>query len=130
MSDESPKQFLEELKQSIFRRRIGQIALAIVLAEAIIRYLNALTWYVVIPVISNGLKGHTESVLFPGQRTFPWDRLAGSTLEIIVAILFVFYANRWMYGLNRPRKVDEMDAEQSPEPLTANPAEAGLSLDK
>src|SRR5690349_19997102 len=80
MSDESPKQFLEELKQSIFRRRIGQIALAIVLAEAIIRYLNALTWNVVSPIISNGLKGHTESVLFPGQRTFPWDRLAGSTL--------------------------------------------------
>jgi hypothetical protein len=42
MSDESPRGFLAELKHSICRRRIGQIALAIVLAEACVRYLNAL----------------------------------------------------------------------------------------
>jgi large-conductance mechanosensitive channel len=130
MSDESPKKLLEELKHSIFRRRIGQIALAIVLAEASIRYLNALIWYLVIPVLSNGLKGHTESVLFGSERTFPWDRLAGSTLEIIAAILFVFYANRWMYGLNRPRKIEEIEGNDSSESTIVPQTESALSAEK
>jgi large-conductance mechanosensitive channel len=127
MSDESPKKFIEELKQSIFRRRVGQIALAIVLAEASIRYLNALIWFFIIPVISNILKGHTESVLFASQRTFPWDRLAASTLEIVAAVLFVFYANRWMYGLNRPRNLEEIETSDSPEMLTIPQTESAPS---
>jgi hypothetical protein len=56
------------------------------------------------------LKGQTESVLFKSERTFPWDRLSASTLEIIAAIIFVFYANRWMYGLNRPRQAEEIES--------------------
>jgi large-conductance mechanosensitive channel len=130
MSDDSPQKFLEELKHSIFRRRIGQIALAIVLAEASIRYLNALIWFLVIPVISNGLKGHTESVLFASQRAFPWDRLAASTLEIIAAILLVFYANRWMYGLNRPRTIEDIEPSDGSEPAVVPQTEAGLSAEK
>jgi len=39
--DDSPREFLDGLKLTIFRRRIGQIALAVVLAEACIRYLNS-----------------------------------------------------------------------------------------
>lgn len=127
MSDESPKKLVEELKQSIFRRRVGQIALAIVLAEASIRYLNALIWFLVIPVISHVLKGRTESVLFESQRTFPWDRLMASTLEIVAAVLFVFYANRWMYGLNRPRKHEEIETTDSPDTLAMPPAESAPS---
>jgi large-conductance mechanosensitive channel len=114
MIDGSPDGFLAELKHSIFRRRIGQIALAIVLAEACIRYLNALVWYLVLPIISNVLKDQTESVLFKSERTFPWDRLFASTLEILAAIIFVFYANRWMYGLNRPRHPEELESDGFP----------------
>ena len=130
MSDDSPRKLLDELKQSIFRRRIGQIALAIVLAEATIRYLNALIWDVVIPLISNVLKGHTESVLFKSERTFPWDRLAASTLEIIGAILFVFYANRWMYGLNRPRHPGGIYENDPSDSLQMDPSETALSPEK
>ena len=123
MSDGTPNGFLAELKHSIFRRRIGQIALAIVLAEACIRYLNALVWYLVLPIISNVLKGQTESVLFKSERTFPWDRLFASTLEILATVIFVFYANRWMYGLNRPRQAEEIESDSfSPIPETESAA--------
>ncbi len=76
------------------------------------------------PIISNVLKGHTESVLFKSQRTFPWDRLFASTLEIITAIIFVFYANRWMYGLNRPRHPEEIAKEDIPNAVLAAETES------
>jgi large-conductance mechanosensitive channel len=100
---ESPRQFVDGLKSTIFRRRIGQIALAVVLAEACIRFLNAFVWFFVIPVISNALKGHTESVLFKEQRIFPWEQLAGQLIDFAVALAFVYFANRWIMNLSRQR---------------------------
>jgi large-conductance mechanosensitive channel len=108
MADGSPAQFIDELKGAIIRRRIGQIALAVVLAEACIRYLNSLVWYLIVPLIANIVQGRTESVLFRAPRTFPWQQLTGSTLEFIVAIVFVFYVNRWIHGLSRPRSEEEI----------------------
>jgi hypothetical protein len=122
--DDNPKQFIDELRLAIVRRRIGQIALAVVLAEECIRYLSAIVWYLIIPVIAGLLEGHTESVLFPSQRnrSIPWLQLFGSTLELVTAIIFVFYVNRWLYGRNRPRQHPEDDVwrrkrpdEQEPE---------------
>jgi large-conductance mechanosensitive channel len=107
--DESPRQFLDGLKLTIFRRRIGQIALAVVLAEACIRYLSALVWYLIIPVISNLLENHTESVIFANRRSFPWEQLAGSTIEFATVLIFVYFVNRWIYNLSRPRR-DEHSA--------------------
>jgi hypothetical protein len=100
---DSPRQFIDGLKLTIFRRRIGQIALAVILAESCIRYLDALVWLLVIPAISNVLESHTESVLFKNRRTFPWEQLAGNTIEFASALVFVYFANRWIYGLNQPR---------------------------
>ena len=81
--DDTPKAFLEELRSSLLRKRVGQIALAVVLAEAAWRLVSSLTWYLIIPLIARGLRGNTESVLFAGStnRPFPWENLFGSLLE-------------------------------------------------
>jgi large-conductance mechanosensitive channel len=118
--DDTPRQFIDELRLAIVRRRIGQIALAVVLAEECIRYLSAIVWYLVIPMIAGLLEGHTESVLFQSQRNrnFPWLQLFGSTLEFVAVIIFVFYVNRWLYGRNRPRRhpdEEEIRKEQAAE---------------
>jgi large-conductance mechanosensitive channel len=113
--DDSPTEFLDGLKLTIFRRRIGQIALAVVLAESCIRYLNSLVWYLVIPIISNVLANHTESVLLENRRKFPWEQLAGNTLDFAAALIFVYFANRWIYNLSRPRPSEpETDAAKIP----------------
>jgi|HubBroStandDraft_2_1064218.scaffolds.fasta_scaffold702319_2 hypothetical protein len=123
---DSPSQFIDGLKLTIFRRRIGQIALAVILAESCIRYLNALVWFLVIPAISNVLESHTESVLFKNRRTFPWEQLTGNTIEFISALVFVYFANRWIYGLNQPRHDEPVtDAEAiSPTGSTVNGADS------
>ena len=119
---DSPRQFLDGLKSTIFRRRIGQIALAVVLAQACIRFLNALVWYFVIPVISNALNGHTESVLFKERRTFAWEPLMGNFIDFAVALAFVYFANRWiMNSASRPPGVNGQTSESSS--VADNPSE-------
>jgi len=115
--DDTPRQFLDELKFAIVRRRIGQIALAVVLAEESIRYLNTLVWYLIIPIIANVLQTHTESVLFQTRHSFNWDPLAGATIEFLTAIVFVFYVNRLIHGRNKPRPREELH-RQDHEPVT------------
>lgn len=114
-TEPSPRELIDGLKLTIFRRRIGQIALAVVLAEACIRYLNTLVWYVVIPLVSNVLATHTESVLFENRRNFQWEAIIGNTLDFAAALIFVYFANRWIYNLSRPRRrKTELDAEALP----------------
>jgi large-conductance mechanosensitive channel len=134
--DESPRQFLDGLKLTIFRRRIGQIALAVVLAEACIRYLSALVWYLIIPLIANLLENHSESVIFASRRSFPLEQLAGSTIEFATVLVFVYFVNRWIYNLSRPRRAelltddeaalptDEVDGDAS---LNKTPGESGVA---
>jgi large-conductance mechanosensitive channel len=97
--DDTPGHFIQELRSSLLKKRAGQIALAVILAEACLRFLNALTWFLVVPIIAAGLKGHTESVLFETQTRapFPWQPLFGSTLDFAIALIFVFYLNRWIH---------------------------------
>lgn len=97
--DDTPGQFLQELRSSLLKKRAGQIALAVILAEACLRFLNALTWFLVVPIIAMVLKGHTESVLFETQTRapFPWQPLLGSLLDFAIALIFVFYLNRWIH---------------------------------
>jgi large-conductance mechanosensitive channel len=97
--DDTPGHFVQELRSSLLKKRAGQITLAVILAEACLRFLNALTWFLVVPIIANVLKGHTESVLFETQTRapFPWQPLFGSVLDFAVALIFVFYLNRWIH---------------------------------
>jgi large-conductance mechanosensitive channel len=112
--DDTPRQFIDELKFAILGRRIGQIALAVVLAEECIRLLNALVWYLIVPLIANLLHGNSESLLFASHRNFPWLQLIGSFLEFVTTIVFVFYANRLIHGRNRPRRNDEVEEAGQP----------------
>ena len=75
-----------ELKFAILRRRFGQIALAVVLAEESIPFLSALVWNLLMPRDSNRLEGRTESLSPPSRRV----QLMGATLEFITALVFVF----------------------------------------
>jgi large-conductance mechanosensitive channel len=95
--DDTPGHFIQELRTSILRKRVGQIALAVVLAEACLRFLNALTWFLIVPLIGDLLDRHTESVLFVTPRPFPLQQLTGSVLDFGLAVIFVFYLNRWIH---------------------------------
>ena len=107
--DDTPKGFLVELKSTILKKRVGQVALAVVLAEACIRFLNSLVWFLVLPIISLLTNGHTESVLFETKPAFPLERLVAAVLEFGAAIIFVFYLNRWIHG---PRPQPTLESEQ------------------
>jgi large-conductance mechanosensitive channel len=117
--DDTPKGFLGEFKSATLKKRVGQIALAVVLAEACLRFLDSLVWFLVLPIISSLLKGHTESVLFETKSAFPFDRLFAAILEFGAAIIFVFYVNRWIRGTTptprvtptQDRRVGDLDPE-------------------
>jgi len=112
--DDTPQAFIEELRSSLLRRRVGQIALAVVLAEAAWHLVSSLTWYLIIPLIGKALRGNTESVLFPSatSRPIPWENLFGSLLEFGLVVILVFYLNRWVQ--RRPTPVtttEDVDPE-------------------
>jgi len=113
--DNSPREFAHELRSAVLKKRVGQIALAVVLAEACIRFLNSLIWFLVIPIVASLLQGHTESVFFQNKLIFPWEQLFGSLLEFILAIVFVFYVNRWIRGsLPKPSAPEEAQVFEPP----------------
>jgi large-conductance mechanosensitive channel len=118
--DDTPRHFVEELKSSIFKKRVGQIALAVVLAEACLRFLNAVTWFLVVPAVGNVLNGHTESVLFDTKQPFPVQQLFGSLLDFGLAIIFVFYVNRWVN-----KKPLDSDSRALTEPATSSAESSG-----
>jgi large-conductance mechanosensitive channel len=113
--DDTPKAFLEELRSAVMKKRVGQIALAVVLAEAAWGLLRSLVWYLIIPVISKALEGHTESVFFESSmhKPIPWQSLFGSVLEFLLTILAVFYLNRWIHQRPKLKNVDESNPEYS-----------------
>jgi large-conductance mechanosensitive channel len=113
--DDTPKDFLEELRSSLLRKRVGQIALAVVLAQAAWRLVTALVWYAIIPIIGKSLRGNTESVLFTGATThpFPWDNLFGSLLEFTLTVILAFYLNRWIQRKPAPVAMENADSEYS-----------------
>lgn len=96
--DDTPKAFLEELRTSILRKRVGQIALAVVLAQAVWRLIGALTWNLLMPLLGKFFNGNTESVLLKRYRDdpIPWENLAGSLIEFVFTVIVVFYLNRWI----------------------------------
>jgi large-conductance mechanosensitive channel len=112
--DDTPKAFIEEFRSSILKKRVGQIAIAVVLAEAVWRLLNAFTWYLIMPIIGRVVEGQTESVLLPRSSGRPilWENLFGSLLEFLLTIIVVFYANRWTHT-KPPSSVENVEAEYS-----------------
>lgn len=112
--DDTPKAFIEEFRSAILKKRVGQIAIAVVLAEAVWRLLTAFTWYLMMPIIYRFMDGQTESVLLPRSSGRPilWENLFGSTLEFLLTIIVVFYANRWTH--TKPHSVeDKVEPEYS-----------------
>jgi len=113
--DDTPKAFLEELRVSVLKKRVGQIALAVVLAQAVWRFISSLTWYLIIPLIGRVLEGHTESVLFERATAhpIPWETLFGSLLELLLTVIVVFYMNRWIQQKSREAVVEDIATEYS-----------------
>jgi large-conductance mechanosensitive channel len=107
--DENPKAFLEELRSGILKKRVGQIALAVVLAQAVWRLLNAFTWYVLVPIIGKAISGRTESVLFESAARLPfqWESIIGSLLEFTLTVILVFYLNRWIKNRSHWRPLQQ-----------------------
>jgi large-conductance mechanosensitive channel len=110
--DDSPRAFAQEFRFAILRKRVGQIALAVVFAEACIRFLNSLIWFLVVAIVASLLNGHTESVLFRDRLVFPWEQLFGSLLEFILAVVFVFYVNRWIRGSSPKPRSEEANVSR------------------
>ena len=111
--DDTPAALVEEFRTALLRKRVGQIALAVVLAQAAWRFINSLVWYCIIPVLGKALQGHTESVLFESatQNPFPWERLFGAVLEFALTLILAFYLNRWIH--KRPKVVEEIPEEHT-----------------
>ncbi|MFZ3343144.1 MAG: MscL family protein [Terriglobales bacterium] len=111
--DDTPKAFVEELRSSLLKKRVGQIALAVVLAQAVWRLVSALTWYLIVPLIGKWLNGNTESVLFSSGsgRPLPWENLFGSLLEFVLLVTVVFYLNRWVQRKPSPTTTLDVDEE-------------------
>jgi large-conductance mechanosensitive channel len=110
--DDTPKAFIEEFRSAILKKRVGQIAIAVVLAEAVWRLLTAFTWHLIMPIIGRFMQGQTESVFLPRSSGRPilWENLFGSILEFLLTIIVVFYANRWIH--TKPHIVEDNEPGQ------------------
>ncbi|HEY4901082.1 MAG TPA: MscL family protein [Terriglobales bacterium] len=109
--DDTPNGLIGELRASVLKKRVGQIALAVVLAEAALRLVSNLTWYLIIPIIGKSLRGHTESVLFEAASSNPirWDSIFGTLLEFVLVVIVVLFLNRWIQ--RKPSGPTEQDPE-------------------
>ena len=105
--DDTPRAFIEEFRSAILKKRVGQIAIAVVLAQAVWRLINAFTWFLIMPIIGRFVERQTESVLFPRSSGTPisWENLFGSVLEFLFTIILAFYANRWIH--TKPTRVED-----------------------
>jgi large-conductance mechanosensitive channel len=99
--DDTPKALWGELQSSIVRTSIGRIALAVVLAQAVLNFIRTFVWNLLMPIVANLLHHQSESVLFERYRNEPirWDYLFNSLLQLVLAVIFVLFVNRWI----RPR---------------------------
>lgn len=95
--DDTPKAFIEELRSAVLRKRVGQIALAVVLAQAIWRLLNSFTWFLLMPIVRRFLEGQNPSVLSGSAGLISWDKVLGSVMEFLLTVVVIFYLNRWIH---------------------------------
>ncbi len=126
---DTPKGLWNELQLSILRTSIGRIALAVVLAQAVLGFIRTFVWYLFMPIVAEFLHHQSESVLFEKYRDSPlrWDYLFNSLLQLVLAVVFVLFVNRWI----RPKPAtlsaeDELTEEHtSDEPSACGDLRAG-----
>ena len=130
--DDNPRAFLEDLKHSVFRRSVGRIALAVVLAMAVIRFITNLTWYLLLPVLDTFLR-QSGSVLFAKREPFPAVQLVGSVMEFAGAIIAIYYLNRWIQKkrTTTSHAAEQLDLsfKQKEEPLLEAAAAPAVQVD-
>jgi large-conductance mechanosensitive channel len=119
--DETPRGLLTEFRATVLKKRVGQIALAVLLAQAALQLITTLTWYLIIPAFAKLLRGQTESVLFEKSADSPvhWDTVFGSVLIFLLVLILVLYLNRWIQ--RRSKLADETPTDVAvleDEPLT------------
>jgi large-conductance mechanosensitive channel len=121
--DDTPGGLVEEFRAALLRKRVGQIALAVVLAQAAWRFINSLVWYCIIPAVGKTFQGHTESVLFETatHNPFPWKPLFGAALEFTLTLILVFYLNRWIHRRPATAQVTPEEYTSTGEPTTLEP---------
>jgi large-conductance mechanosensitive channel len=107
--DDSPKAFVEEFRSAILKKRVGQIALAVILAFSIWRLVYAVVYFLVVPVIGTLLFSHSTSILFD-SRTYQigYTQLFGALLEFVSMVIVVFYLNRWIHKRPRPAYKEDL----------------------
>jgi hypothetical protein len=101
MDDSTPQAFLSSFRSDLLRRRVGFVALAVMLALACLQLLNNLVWYLLIPLFAR-LIAHSGSVMFDDrQLIFPTQQLMASITQFALAVVAVYYLNRWLVGRRR-----------------------------
>jgi large-conductance mechanosensitive channel len=120
--DDTPKALWAELQSRIVRTSIGRIALAVVLAQAVLSFIRVLVWNLLMPIVANLLHHQSESVLFERYRNEPirWDYLFNSLLQLVLAVMFVLFVNRWIRP--RPSTLNangDISEEQTPDEQSA-----------
>lgn len=115
--DDTPRGLVQELRTSLLKKRVGQIALAVLLAEAALQLITTLTWYLIIPLLGKLLHGQTESVLFEKSAESPirWETLFGSVLVFVLTVIVVLYLNRWIQRRPVASKILDSDSLASEE---------------
>jgi large-conductance mechanosensitive channel len=110
--NDTPGAFLAEFRRSVLKRRIGWIAIAIILAQAILRLMSGVTYYFIVPVLGRMFGGNSDSVLFKGTSDpLPFPKLFGTLLEFGLTIVVVFYLNLWALGKPLPGPANSMEEE-------------------
>lgn len=117
--NDTPRDLVAEFRRSVLKRRIGWIVIAIILAQAILRLVGGVTYYLIVPVLGRMFGGNSNSVLFKDpSNPLPFPQLFGTLLEFGLTIIVVFYLNLWALGkpLPGPANPGKEEAENELEP--------------
>ncbi len=105
--DDTPSAFFQELRDTVLRRSIGRIALAVLLALALLQLLNAIVVGAIFPILAYLFDPHHQSALFRDQLPIPRYVLGAYFMQFVLAVIVVFYGNRWLF---RPKVHEEEEA--------------------
>lgn len=116
MDDSTPASFLQSLRTDLLRRRVGFVTLAVLFALACLQFVNNLVWYLVLPILRRILS-KSGSVIFDDRALeFPTEALIASVLQFALAIIAVYYLNRWLVGRRAAVRADEAEVLEEQEP--------------
>ncbi len=124
--DATPQGFLKELTSAVWYRRAGQIALAVVLAQAALRLISGFVAYLLVPFVAGFVNSNSESVMFASKPPYRWDPFAYLVLDFIVALIIFFYVGRALQPNNVVEK--RSDEASTPEGEQTHDAEPETSI--